>query len=151
MPSPWSEFFKQDPVRFKNVETFVGGWHAPRATSDLFGFCEDNGELKETMRRIVSENMHGQVGLDDDAWVVDIAGADSRLASMEVEVCADFTAMEALRREYFEQGRDSWVGRIGRRMKTIAEETVAQLPFPKGRHSEVRISGGCRRARCPVH
>ena len=30
--------------------------------------------------------------------------------------------MEALRREYFERGKDSWVGRIGRRMKTIADE-----------------------------
>ena len=117
-----SEFFKQDPLRFQNVETFVGGWHAPRATSDLFGFCEDNGELKETMRRIVPENMHSRVGLDDDAWVANIAGEDSRLALAEAEVSGDFTAMEALRREYFEQGKDRWVGRIGRRMKTIAEE-----------------------------
>ena len=117
-----SEFFKQDPLRFQNVEAFVGGWHAPRATSDLFGFCEDNGELKETMRRIVPENMHGRVGLVDDAWVVNIAGENRRLALAEAEVSGDFTAMEALRREYFEQGKDSWVGRIGRRMKTIAEE-----------------------------
>ncbi len=117
-----SEFFKQEPLRFQNVETFVVGWHAPRATSDLFGFCEDNGELKETMRRIVPESMHGRVGLDDDAWVVNISGEDSRLALAEAEVSGDFTAMEALRREYFEQGKDSWVGRIGRRMKTIAEE-----------------------------
>ncbi len=117
-----SEFFKQDPVRFQNVETFVGGWHTPRATSDLFSFCEDNGELKETMRRIVPENMHSRVGLDDDAWVVNIAGENSRLALAETEVSADFTTMKALRREYFDQDKDRWVGRIGRRIKTIAEE-----------------------------
>ena len=127
-----SEFFRQDPVRFRNVETFVGGWHAPRATSDLFGFCEDNGELKETMRRIVPENMHGRVGLDDDAWVENIAGEDSRLALAEAEVCADYTAMEALRSEYFEQGRDSWIGRIRRRMKTIAEERSLNFLSRKG-------------------
>ena len=50
-------------MRFQNVETFVGGWFAPQATRDLFAFCEDNGELKETMSRIVPENMHGRVGL----------------------------------------------------------------------------------------
>ena len=117
-----SEFFKKDRVRFQNVETFVGGWHAPQATSDLSSFCEDNGELKEAMSSIVPENMHGRVGLDDDAWIVNIVGEDSRLALAEAEVCADYAGMEALRRECFEQGRDSWVGRIGRRMKTIADE-----------------------------
>ena len=117
-----SEFFKKDRVRFHNAETFVGGWHAPQATSDLYGFCEDNGELKETMSRIVPENMHARVGLEDDAWIANIAGENSRLALAEAEVCADYTEMEALRREYFERGKDSWVGRIGRRMKTIADE-----------------------------
>lgn len=117
-----SGFFKQDPVRFQNVETFVGGWRAPRATSDLLDFCEDNEELKDTMRRIVPENMHDRVGLDDDAWIAKLAGEDSRLALAEAEVSADFIAMEALRREYFEQGKDSWIGRIRRRMKTIADE-----------------------------
>ena len=117
-----SDFFKKDTVRFQNVESFVGGWHAPQATGDLYGFCENNGELKDTLSHIVPESMHGRVGLKDDAWIVSIAGADSRLALAEAEVSADYTAMETLRRECFEQGRDSWVGRIGRRMKTIAEE-----------------------------
>ena len=117
-----SEFFRQDPVRFRNVEKFVGGWRAPCATSDLFVFCKNNGELKDTMRRIVPENMHGRIGLDDAAWVANIAGDDSRLAFAEAEVSADFVAMEELRRKCFEEGKDSWVGRIGRRMKTIAEE-----------------------------
>ena len=117
-----SEFFKKDRVRFRKVETFVGGWHAPQATGDLYSFCKDNDELKETMSRIVPENMHGRVGLENEAWVDNIAGEDSRLALAEAEVCADYTEMEALRMECFEQGRDSWVARIGRRMKTIAEE-----------------------------
>ena len=117
-----SEFFKQDRARFQNLEAFVGDWSAPRATGDLFDFCENNRELKETMRRIVPENMYDRVGLDSDAWAANIAGEDSRLALAETEVSADFTAMAALRREYFDQGKDSWVARIGRRMKTIADE-----------------------------
>ncbi len=117
-----SEFFKRDRGRFQNVETFVGDWQAPQATRDLYGFCESNGELRDTLSRIVPADMHGRVGLDDDGWIVNIGGADSRLALAEAEVCADYTEMEALRRDAFEQGRDSLVGRIGRRMKTIAEE-----------------------------
>ena len=38
-----SEFFMKDRVRFQNVETFVGSWHAPKATEDFFNFCENNG------------------------------------------------------------------------------------------------------------
>jgi len=117
-----SEFFKWDPVRFQDVERFIGGWRAPCATTDLFDFCKDNDELKETMRRIVPENMHERVGLDDEVWIVNIAGEDSRLALAEAEVSADYIAMEILRGEYFEQGKDNKLGGIRRRMKTIAEE-----------------------------
>ena len=117
-----SEFFKNDSVRFQNVETFVGDWHAPQATNDLYDFCEHYGELQNALSRVVPQNMHDRVGLGDDAWIARVAGPNSRLALAEMEVCADYTAMEALRRDYFEQGRDNWVGRIGRRMKTIAEE-----------------------------
>ena len=117
-----SAFFKNDRVRFRNVETFVGDWHTPQATNDLYDFCEHNDELQNALSRVVPQNMHDRVGLGDDAWIAHVAGANSRLALAEMEVCADYTAMEALRRDYFEQGRDNWVGRIGRRMKTIAEE-----------------------------
>ncbi len=117
-----SEFLKTDRERFKNVENFVGDWHAPRATNDLHGFCEGNGELKDALSRIVPENMHGRVGLENDAWVAKIAGEDSRLALAEAEVCGDYTAMESLRKEHFERGKDNLVARIGKHMNTIARE-----------------------------
>ena len=117
-----SHFFKSEQVRFQNVETFVVDWHAPQATHDLHDFCETNGELKDTLFRIVPAEMHGRVGLEDDDWMVKIAGDDSRLALAEVEVCADYTAMGALRTEAVEQGKYSSAARIDRRMKTIAAE-----------------------------
>ncbi len=117
-----SDFFKNFRDRFYNVESFLSDWLAPRATIDLYDFCKDNRKLKETMSRVVPENMHGRVGLDSEAWMANIAGKESRLALAEAEVCSDYTSMEVLRRQYFEQGKDSWVSRIGRRMKTIAEE-----------------------------
>ena len=117
-----AEFFKKDGVRFQSVKAFVGDWHTPQATGRLYGFCANNSELKDALSRIVPKKMQGRLGLEDDAWVVNIAGEDSRLALAETEVCSDYTAMEVLRREHFEQGRDRHVGRIGRRMTTIAGE-----------------------------
>ncbi len=117
-----SEFFKRDRLRFQNVEAFVCDWQTPKATSDFYNFCKTNGELKDTLSCIVPTDMHGLVGLEDSDWIANIAGADSRLAFAEAEACADYAEMDVLRREAFDQGRDSLIGRIRRRMKTIAEE-----------------------------
>ena len=69
--------------------------------------------------------MHGRVGLENDTWIFRIAGVESRFALAQVEVCADYTEMEALRIEYFTQGgKDNLVNRIGWRMKTIAKEST---------------------------
>ena len=100
----------------------MGGWSGPRAASDLKEFCEGNGELTDSLRQIVPESMHDRAGLENDAWIGNIAGPQSRFAYMEAEVCADYRDMAVLRKQYFEQDKDSYVSRIGRRMKTIAEE-----------------------------
>ena len=117
-----SAFFRENGVRFNKVENFVEGWSSPRAAADLKEFCEGNNALTDSLRQIVPENMHDRTGLEDDGWIDNIAGSQSRFAYVEAEVCADYSAMEVLRRQYFEQGKDSYVSRIGRRMKTIAEE-----------------------------
>ena len=122
--SPLSGFFKENPVRFKSVKDFVVDWHAPQAWNDLYGFCETNVRLRDTLTRIVPENMHGQVGLGNDAWIAQIAGENSRLALAESEVCADYINMENLRQDYFDQDKDNRLGRIRGRMKTIAEENT---------------------------
>ena len=117
-------FFKdaENGLRFKNVEMFVRDWSNPCAVSDLKQFCENNEVLRDSLRQIVPEAMHEETRLASDAWIDDIAGPDSRFASAEAEVCADHRDMEKLRQEYFNRGKDSHIGRIGKRMKTIAEE-----------------------------
>ena len=117
-----SAFFRVNAERFKKVEDFVGCWSSPRAASDMKVFCEDNGELTDTLRRIVPENMHRRVGLQCDGWIDRIVGSQSRFAYVEAEVCADYREMEVLRKKYFEQGKDSLISRISKRMKTIADE-----------------------------
>lgn len=119
-----SAFFKKNRERFNKVENLVVGWSSPSAASDLTDFCQYNRELMESMRQIVPKNMCERVGLNDETWIDKIAGAQSRFALVEAEVCADYTEMDVLRRQYFEQRKDIYVGRIGRRMRTIAEEST---------------------------
>ena len=117
-----SAFFRGNSVRFSKVENFVGGWSSPHATFDLKEFCEGNSELADSLRQIVPVDIHNLVGLHDDAWIDNIAGTQSRFANVEAEVCADYSAMHELRKQYFEEGKDNYVSRVGRRMKTIADE-----------------------------
>ena len=117
-----SEFFRNDRVRFQSVETFVGNWHAPHARGDLHGFCETNARLRDTLSRIVPADMHARVGLENDAWIARIAGANSRLALAELEVCTDYNGMEVILSEKKEQNRFREADRINRRMTTIAKE-----------------------------
>ena len=117
-----SAFFRENPIRFASVEAFVEDWHEPRAASDLHEFAHIDRELVRSLREIVPEDMHERTGLTTGAWIEKIAGAESRLSMVEVEVSSDYLAMEALRKQYFEEGRDNRVGGIGRRIRTIAKE-----------------------------
>ena len=119
-----SVFFKvpENRMRFEKVRAFVGDWSNPRALSDLTQFCENNSVLRDSLCRIVPQNMHRETGLTGDAWIDKIAGPQSRFANVETEVCKDYCDMEQLRQKYFNAGKDSHIGRVRKRMKTIEEE-----------------------------
>ena len=117
-----SAFFKAHATRFENVASFVGDWSKPCAVSDLKRFCGNHDPLRNSLKRIVPRNMHERTGLTSNDWIDKIAGTESRLADMEAEVCADYREMESLRKHYFEQRMDRYISRVGKRMKTIAEE-----------------------------
>lgn len=123
-----SAFFRENSERFKSTQNFVGeDWSRPCAVSDLKAFCGGSAELKRSLDQIVPRQMHGQVGLEDDVWIDKISGPESRFAYVEAEVCGDYREMEALRKQHFDEGKDSYVGRIGKRMKTIAEEQTLKF------------------------
>ena len=118
-----SAFFRENPERFESTQKFVGeNWSNPRAVSDLKAFCKDNAELKHSLLQIVPEKMYERVGLENDVWIDNISGPESRFVYAEAEVCGDYREMKTLREQYFKEGRDRDIGRIGKRMKTIAEE-----------------------------
>ena len=123
-----SAFFRENKERFNKVEHLVRDWESPVATRDLRNFCERCGELADSLRQVVPENMHGCIGLEDGTWIDKIAGPQSYFASVEAELCADYRAMYALRGQYYDQGRDRLIARIRKRMTTIAkEETLTFL------------------------
>ncbi len=117
-----SAFFRQNKARFDNVEMYVSDWINPAAAADLKNFCTNNHHLVCSLREIVPADMHDATGLADDSWIDTIAGPESRLGCVEAEVSADFSAMTHLRKHYFEEGKDHLVARIGRRIRTIAQE-----------------------------
>ncbi len=119
-----ASFFKyaENRARFTNVEMFVRNWSSPRAALDLKQFCGNNTKLEDSLRHLVPEGMHQDIGLLSDAWIDEIFGENSRLSKAEVEVCTDYQHLQGLRQHYFDIGLDQRIGRIKRRMNTIADE-----------------------------
>ena len=122
-----SAFFKapENRKRFRNLEAFVGDWSSPLALSDLKQFCENNNALRDSLRRIVPENVHEGTGLAGDSWIDKIAGPESRFSYVEAEVCADYRAMVRVKDTLIKEQPPKWTAKVGqleRRMKTIADE-----------------------------
>lgn len=125
-----SEFFRrpENAIRFGTVATFIGGdWRNPSAAESLRLFCEGNRPLADTLRTIVPSDLHGQVGLADDAWVSGIAGPGSRLAEATAEVCDEYSKTARARdhavqvEDYRRAGRAKW------RLRTIADEPAVSF------------------------
>ena len=121
-----SAFFKKgDNVeRFRNVEDLINDWDNPRAVFDFGEFCRDNDELHKSLCLVVPSDMHVETGLNNRTWVEKIAGPESRFAYAEQEICYDYCQMREMREEYHQKGDDWYAGQMGRRMKTIAEEST---------------------------
>ena len=122
-----SAFFRTHGARFENVAAFVHDWLNPCGVSDVNSFCDGNASLHESLLRIVPEDLHDEIGLAGGNWSDQVAGPDSLFAAMEAAVCADYREMERLRDEYYAQRKDTLINRIGRRMKTIADERTLNL------------------------
>ena len=117
-----SAFFRADEDRFRDVASFVRDWSGPRAAADLIEFCKDSAELADALDEIVPQGVRKRVGVNDGSWVGQVAGPESRLAGVEVEVCADRDRMRELREQLFGQGKDHQAARVGTRRKTIENE-----------------------------
>ncbi len=119
-----SAFFRASEDRFRDVTSFVGDWSNPRGAEELRGFCRGNTALVDALGEVVPREMRERVGIDDGSWIDYIAGRDSRLASVEAELCADRVRMEELIRELVADRKYDRVNRVGTRIKTIEKERV---------------------------
>ena len=122
-----SAFFREtgNAARFTSVREFIGDWHEPDAVFELRNFCRGNTAVQSALSDIVPESMHEDTGLTSDGWIELIAGQESRLAEVELEVCADHRAMQEAKEILIRDQPKGWttkVGHIERRLKTIAEE-----------------------------
>ena len=117
-----SEFFRQNAIRFSNVDELVADWFKPSAASDLKRFCRNNDALRESLRRIVPENVHDRVGLNGVSWIEKIAGPESRLARVEEEVCSDYQELEALIEKFIKEKEYKRLNGLEKRKDTIADE-----------------------------
>ncbi len=122
-----SDFFRLYSDTFENIKTFVGDWHKPQAAKNLFNFCKNNDELKSSLCRIVPDDMHFEVGLEDDSWFNYIAGVESFLERAEAEICSDYTKMEGVYEEKIDQRNLKEAVRIEKRMKTVSEEKTLKF------------------------
>ena len=120
-----SAFFRfgSNAMRFNRVQDLVGDWQSPRATLDLRAFCENNSALAASLREIVPKLLHKSTGLAADTWTEQVAGSNSRLAAVEMEVCSDHVDMERHRLDLFTRRKGTNI--VEARMKTIdCEKTL---------------------------
>lgn len=118
-----SAFFREHPTRFRSVAAFLeDDWSNVHAVADLSSFAASNGALRDSLRQIVPDRVHEEIGLDGGAWIDEVIGPDSRLAWAEREVCADYRNMKDYRQELFNQNKGT--NPVEARLRTIAREST---------------------------
>lgn len=124
-----SAFFR-DPrgePRFGSVEDFIGAeWEPMPALAQLRDYCQSEPALMKSLLSTVPPEMHDTVGLNDGRWVERVAGSESRLARAIQEVRDEYRTLDQ-EVQRLTRARDTRIGRLVRRMKTIAKMSVVQF------------------------
>ncbi len=120
-----SAFFRNPDHRdrFKNVQHLFGDeWKNPDAVSNFQDFCRNNTNLASSLRTVVPADTHEKVGLNNDNWINEIAGENSRFADAENEICSDYRLMKKLEDEASKAGEHQNAKKFQMRANTIAGE-----------------------------
>lgn len=118
-----SYFFRNFPDRFENVEKLFGDLEHPSGVTDFSDFLQKHkAKLEESLRGIVPTEMANKVGLNNDGWIQNIVGTDSRFALAEAEVLSDFKTVRKLQRDFADREDYSNAQWAKRRAETIASE-----------------------------
>jgi len=128
-----SAFFRAQPERFASVEKFIGAWDAPRGASDVKTFLyAQRGALENSLRAIVPDELHAQLGLDDGTWVERATGTyqgwndteESRLVLAEREVVSDYQLVAEVKEQAKRDDDGKTLDWAKRRGDTLASEPV---------------------------
>lgn len=129
-----SAYFRANPERFKNVESFVGDFDEPSATSDIRNFMADNRASVEEMLRAILAGAEVQAGLLDGDWVGSLLGADSggsfreptvvTCAKAEAGVVSDYLQVRRVEQQSASDGDYRTAQWARDRARTIAQEDV---------------------------
>lgn len=118
-----SYFFRDFRNRFESVEGLFGDLEHPYGVSALSDFLQKHkAKLEESLRGIVPTEMTNKVGLNNDGWIQNIVGNDSRLALAEAEVSSDFKTVRKLQRDFADREDYPNAQWAKRRAETIASE-----------------------------
>ncbi|MEW6745010.1 MAG: DEAD/DEAH box helicase [Planctomycetota bacterium] len=118
-------FFRERKERFERVERFAGDMEHPQAVSDVKSFmAEHHAALGATLRAIVPQALHGQVGLADGSWDAKIADPQSRLAMAEAEVCDDYRRIVEFKAWCVEKRRWADADWAEKRERTIRQDEL---------------------------
>ncbi len=118
-----SYFFRNCPKRFKSVEDLFDDLEHPDGVGSLSKFLQEHkAKLEESLKEIVPKEIANKVGLNNDSWIQNIVGTDSRFALAEAEVSSDFKSVKNLEKTSAsseDYDKASWAKR---RAETIASE-----------------------------
>ena len=118
-----SYFFRDFPDRFISVEGLFGNLEHPSGVSALSTFLQKHKlELEESLRDIVPTEMANNVGLNNDEWIQNIVGTETRFALAEAEISSDFRTVRKLQRDFANRENYSSAQWAKRRAETIASE-----------------------------
>ncbi len=120
-----SLFFREYPLRFRNVQSLFVNLMNPSALKDFYAFLSiRENELRKVLVDIVPLETVDRVGLDNHEWIADIAGSGSKLAYAESEVSNDYQTVERLEQTAASSGDYDSAKWARSRAKTIAQEDV---------------------------
>jgi hypothetical protein len=120
-----SFFFRNFPERFRAVSDLFHDLEQPSGLRDLRVFLEQHKlELGKSLKAIVPQTVAALVGLEDDLWIDNIAGQESRLSLAEAEVSSDFRTARRLEEESAQKRHYDTAEWAKLRTQTIANEDV---------------------------
>lgn len=120
-----SQFFRESPELFQNVEVFFQDLQEPVATRRVQEFAQRRREVLELqLRSVLPTSVWAPLGLQDGTWPNRLCGDGSPLEKAEAEISDDYTKVADFEEQARNERRYQDADWARRRAETIASEDV---------------------------